>query len=178
MNNIEIFAEVLKYTIPGVLVLIAIRLVMDRQSKTLESESKFKLRAEVLKDHLPLKLAAYERAVLFLERITPEQLILRELGSGMNVFQYRSSLIREVRQEYEHNIAQQVYIHPQAWDELTEAKNQIIQMVLEESEKLPPEAAAKELAGKLLAAYQEAEIKRPRNAILMLKSDLGQFFSM
>ncbi|MCI4670126.1 MAG: hypothetical protein MRZ79_18460 [Bacteroidia bacterium] len=178
MNTIEIIAEVLKYAVPGILILIGVRLVMDRQTKNLEQESKFKLRAEVMKDHLPLKLAAYERAVLFLERITPEQLIMRELGSGLNVAQYRASLIREIRQEYEHNIAQQVYIHPQAWDELTEAKNQIIQLILEESEKLPPEGHGKELAGKLLSGYQELEIKRPRNAIMMLKGDLSQLFTI
>ncbi len=178
MDTVEIIAEVLKYAVPGGLIVLAVKLVLDQQMKKAEQESRLRLKSEVLRDHLPLKLAAYERAVLFCERITPEQLIMREPGAEQNVAQYRAALIREIRQEFDHNLAQQVYIHPQAWDELSEAKNQMIQLVLEESEKLSPEDEGRELAGKMLSRYQGLEIKRPRNAILMLKSDIGQLFAV
>ncbi|MEO0897113.1 MAG: hypothetical protein AAFY71_11985 [Bacteroidota bacterium] len=176
MDTITLIGEILKYVLPAALVLVGIRMVQMNQEKKVEAEHKLKLRTDVMRDHLPLKLAAYERAVLFLERISPEHLLMRETGVGMNTAQYRSSLIKDIRQEFEHNLAQQIYIHPQAWDGLIEAKNYAIQSILEESEQLSPESKGQELASRLLNRYSKLENSPIRNAILMLKSDIGQYF--
>lgn len=64
---------------------------------------------------LSLRLQAYERMALYCERITPENLLMRIRPDGLNVAEYKLSLMLNIRQEYEHNVTQQIYLSPQLW---------------------------------------------------------------
>ena len=87
------------------------------------------LRKENRSEVLPLRLQAFERLVLFLERISPGQLLSRVKPVGDNKFDYENLLIASIEQEFEHNLVQQVYVSQQCWDAIKASKNSTISLI-------------------------------------------------
>ncbi|MFI5196228.1 MAG: hypothetical protein ACHQD8_03995 [Chitinophagales bacterium] len=99
---------------------------------------------------LRLRLQAYERLVLFIERINPRLLIPRLYDSSMTVRDLQLAVIITIRTEFEHNLAQQIYVSKNVWDTVRSVKEQELNMVNNIATTLNPEASAKELHGKIL----------------------------
>lgn len=78
---------------------------------------------------LPTRMASYERMTLFLERIKPNNLVVRTQPGSMSKQQYEQLLIAAVDQEFEHNIAQQIYVSEECWNIIRAAKNTTIQQI-------------------------------------------------
>ena len=78
---------------------------------------------------MPLRLQAYERMALFLERITPNKLLVRVVPTSSNKEDYEALLIATIEQEYEHNLSQQIYLSDQCWGIISAAKNATIQLI-------------------------------------------------
>lgn len=87
------------------------------------------LRKENRSEVLPLRLQAFERLVLFLERISPGQLLSRVKPVGDNKYDYENLLIASIEQEFEHNLVQQVYVSQQCWDAIKASKNSTISLI-------------------------------------------------
>jgi hypothetical protein len=87
------------------------------------------LRKENRSEVLPLRLQAFERLVLFLERISPGQLLSRVKPMGDNKYDYENLLIASIEQEFEHNLVQQVYVSQKCWDAIKASKNSTISMI-------------------------------------------------
>jgi hypothetical protein len=105
------------------------------------------------KEISPLRLRAYERLALLLERTTPEHMLL-ELNLGeMTILQVQQHLVRTVRMEYEHNMSQQVYVSEDVWVMIQNAKEQIVAFVNSIAQQLPPESTALDYAKTLITAY-------------------------
>lgn len=83
------------------------------------------------KQTLPIRLQAFERIVLFLERINPSNLLVRVKPVGDDKLAYTSLLIGTIEQEYEHNLSQQIYISEESWNIVTSSKNATIQIIKE-----------------------------------------------
>ena len=97
-----------------------------------ENEAKrrdFLIQKDLQKDALPMRLQAYERLSLFLERIKPTKLLIRVNPTSSNKENYESLLIANIEQEFDHNLAQQIYVTDQCWSITSTAKNATIQMI-------------------------------------------------
>ncbi len=176
MEIAEIIGEVLKYAVPAVLVLIGMRYMVESQIRKEQGERNFRLREDVLRQHLPLKLAAHERAILFLERISPEQLLSRHSAVNKTVQELRAELISQVRSEYEHNLVQQLYIGFQGWTLLQQAKEEVIALVHQSSEGLNPEEKGSLLARKMLERVGASNNMMYQKAIFVIKQEVQQYF--
>ena len=100
--------EILKYCIPALCVLLATWLVMRQFYKDEADKRLWELKRLTQKEVSPLRLRAYERLALLLERTTPEHMLL-ELNLGeMTILQVQQHLVRTIRMEHEHNMSQQV----------------------------------------------------------------------
>jgi hypothetical protein len=88
------------------------------------------LQKESKPDTISLRLQAFERMTLFLERINPSQLLVRIAPISDNKIDYQNFVIAQIEQEFEHNLAQQIYISDECWSTITTAKNATIQMIL------------------------------------------------
>ncbi len=75
------------------------------------------------------KLQAFERMVLFLERINPPNLITRNIVSGQKARELQTKLLQAVREEYEHNMSQQVFLSTTSWELIKRAKEEIISLI-------------------------------------------------
>lgn len=137
--------EILKYTIPAIIVLIASYLIVQ---KFLVSELKRKQLA-LLHDSqditVRLRLQAYERLALFSERIHPRNLLPRTYVTGMTVRDFQQALIFNIRTEFEHNLSQQIYVSKNVWDTVRNVREQEMAMINQIAQSIDPEAPAKDL---------------------------------
>tara|TARA_B100001939_G_scaffold141211_1_gene122221 strand:- start:43 stop:561 length:519 start_codon:yes stop_codon:yes gene_type:complete len=111
------------------------------------------------KTYLPLKIQAYERAILFLERIDPNNLIIRIHKPSMNAAILHLEILKQIREEYNHNMSQQIYISPKSWTELIKGKEETIQIANTAMGQLKNDANAVELSTKIF----EIIAKLPHN---------------
>lgn len=176
MTGAEIFLEIIKILIPGVLVVIGMTVVMNQQGKRQDARERYEMRAETVSRVVPLRLQAYERAVLFLERISPENLVIRVNASGKQARQFQGELLNDIRAEYEHNMAQQLYITNEAWFELVRAKEQIVSLVNTCANSLPPNAPASDLGRRMIEMLMKSDAAPTHHAILVLKGDVQRMF--
>ena len=91
---------------------------------------------------LPIRLQAYERLALLLERISPESIIMRVNKPGMTAKQLHSELLSSIRAEFDHNISQQVYISNEAWEHVTSARGKVIHLINTAADQVKDEATA------------------------------------
>ncbi|NRA94137.1 MAG: hypothetical protein HRU26_15915 [Psychroserpens sp.] len=92
-------------------------------------QRRYLLQRELQKESLPLRLQAYERMALFMERISPAKLLVRVNPTSDRPEDYENLLIATIEQEYEHNLTQQIYISDKCWSVISAAKNTTIQLI-------------------------------------------------
>jgi len=141
----QTFLELLKYTIPAIVVLIATSIIV---SKFLVNDTKKKQMAifqEGFQTTLRLRLQAYERLALYIERIHPREIIVRLYQTGMTVRELQTALVLSISKEFEHNLSQQIYVSAQVWRTIQSVREQELAMINQMSSKLQPDASAKEL---------------------------------
>ena len=122
-------------------------------------ESEKEIINQKAKSYLPLKIQAYERAILFLERIDPNNLIIRIHKPTMNASKLHLEILKQIREEYNHNMSQQIYISPKSWAELIKGKEETIQIANTAFGQLKNDANAIELSTKIF----EIIAKLPHN---------------
>ncbi len=120
---------VLVIIVPAVLVGLLGYKYLEKYIHTEENKRMFLLHKELQKQSLPLRLQAYERLTLFLERIKPNQLLLRISPTGNEKSIYEHALIQAITDEFEHNITQQIYITKETWNVIITAKNSTMQLI-------------------------------------------------
>jgi len=123
-----------------------------------------------------LRLQAYERMVLFLERIHPNNLIPRMVITGQNIATFQSALLQVIREEYEHNLSQQLYVSDLAWESCKAAKENIIQLIIQSSSAFKPTDDAAMLANSVLTAGLNKENDPLNKALQLMKKEIRQQF--
>src|SRR5690606_40167686 len=98
-------------------------------TKNEDGRRRFLLQKDMQVNAMPLRLQAYERMALFLERITPSKLLIRVNPTSSDKDSYESLLIANIEQEFEHNLSQQIYISTDCWNIVSAAKNATIQLI-------------------------------------------------
>jgi hypothetical protein len=170
------FLDILKYIIPsGVVFATAyylLKVMLDNEQRKRLMEIKLKNQTAVT----PVRLQAYERIVLFLERISPNNLIFRVYDADFSASQFQTILTQAIRDEYEHNLSQQLYISSPAWDMVKNAKEEMIKMINVAAVQLSADANATELSGKIFAMSSEINQLPVNKAIEVLKNEVRQLF--
>lgn len=135
----------------------------------------FLLKKENQNIALPLRLQAYERMTLFLERISFSKLLVRvKPSAGEKISDYQIKLIQHIEQEFEHNLAQQIYLTEAGWNAIVAAKNAQIQLIRSFTAEKGTETPA-ELREKLLGSTTIGE--SPVNAALgYVKNEVKSIF--
>ncbi|HYD90487.1 MAG TPA: hypothetical protein VEA37_03250 [Flavobacterium sp.] len=121
--------ELLFYTLPALITGAVAYYFFSMHTKNEEGRRRYLIHKEAQKNALPLRLQAYERLTLFLERISPARLLVRITPQSSNKHDYEEYLVSQIEVEYEHNLSQQIYISAESWDIITTAKNATIQMI-------------------------------------------------
>lgn len=121
--------ELILYLIPAIITGGIAYLFFKKHTANEEGRRRYLIHKEAQKTALPLRLQAYERMALFLERINPSSLLLRVGPINNDKQSYQQLLIANIEQEFEHNLAQQIYISEECWNVIKSAKNTTVQMI-------------------------------------------------
>lgn len=115
-----------------------------------EKKELFAPQNPVSSNSLNLKLQAYERLVLLAERIALPSLITRVPPGDLDIRQMQAILIDQIKNEFDYNLSQQIYVSPQAWHAVSNLKEQNIFIINQVSQTLPPDAKGMELSMRLI----------------------------
>ncbi len=171
-----VLLEILKYTIPALIVFFTVIFFLKTWSKQEDKRRNHEFNMHLKDDLLPVRLQAYERVILFLERIAPESILLRLNRTGMTSSQLHTDLQSTIRQEYEHNLAQQTYISTEAWDKVQIAKNHILKLINESAGELKDDASGSTLGKLVLEKVMELKTPPSQVAIGFLKKEVQDLF--
>lgn len=170
----EIVADILKITIPALIVFLTAWVLIRNMIRNGEDERRREFMLQSSRSITPIKLQAYERIVLFLERISMESLLLRVSSPEMTAGQLQSGLLNTIRNEYEHNLSQQIYMSPQAWEVVKNARSNTTRIINSEADKIKADAPAIELSKQLLTAVMQLEKEPTRVAIEFVKDEVSR----
>lgn len=168
--------EILKYVLPSAVVLAATYLINKQFLEREREKDRLQLITENSKTVTPIRLAAYERLTLFLERINPQNLVVRVTQPGMNALELQRDLLTTIRAEYEHNLSQQIYVSANAWKAVTDIKELITQIVNQAAQTVEIDAKASELGKKIVEIYSNQENEPVTAAVEVLKSEITLIF--
>lgn len=173
MDTLIDFAKLL---VPAGLVLYAMYLVVKTFLAKDFEKRVVELRTKNQETVLPIRLQAYERMVLFLERISPSNLIPRVQTGELSAKEFQHVLLNEIRQEYNHNVSQQVYMSHEAWEFIKKAKEDLIVAINNSAGELPDDASELDLARKIFEVTLGAENDNINEALRFLKEEIQQYF--
>jgi hypothetical protein len=144
-----------------------------------EKESSIAKQSEVKTDDntlLTLRLQAHERLVVFTDRLNPSNLFLRLFRPGISAAELQSVILNEIRQEYQHNVTQQLYVSTENWTVLSKLKEDTLAMINNATASLPVDATGVDLSRKVLEHMAEIKDNPYELTLALLKKDIHQLF--
>jgi hypothetical protein len=176
MDILFAFLEILKYILPSVVVFLTSYYLIKQLMQSQERRTLLELRKKSSESINPLRLQAYERAVLFLERITPNSLVMRVFNNRMSVRDLHTELLSSIRNEYDHNITQQIYMSSGSWEALKRAKEETIKLVNIAASKVDDSAQGIELSKVLLEMCMQVDKLPTQMAVDIIKEEVKSLF--
>ena len=168
--------EILKYTVPAFIVFLTTLILVRGFFRSEEQRRRLEESGLNRDKTLPLRMQAYERMALFLERINPESLVLRTSKPDMTAVQLQAELISAVRTEYEHNAAQQVYVSRESWELIKKTKNSVISLINTAADQLQKDANSLSLSQKIFEQLVQYKTPPTSEALDSLKRDMERLF--
>jgi hypothetical protein len=177
MNEITFLSDIFKYSVSGIIIFfVAWYFIKPMLVQNLNFQ-RVELKKSGLQHTLPLRLQAYERSVLFIERINPSNLLVRLHTPGMSAIQLHQIVLAEIRSEYQHNISQQIYVSDISWSVVKKIKDETIGIVSSALNTLPPDASAMDLSKSVLTHLAGLDIENPYDmALSLVKRDIQHLF--
>lgn len=171
--------EIIGVSITSIAISTVTIVIVWRMTKAERERRTFDLKRENVKVMTPVRLRAYERMAIFVERIAPDSLVMRQrFGERTTSSQLQRTLLDQIRQEWEHNAAQQIYISEETWAQLVNAKESIVELVNSCAMQLDPKTVSVGLANLVLNTYNEEKSKQDtpiQMALAAIKKDVSAF---
>ena len=170
---ILILAVLATIALTGYIYYLLTKHYFDNQQKTQMLQMRIDEHREAVKLVTPIRLQAYERMALYLERISPDSLVLRCYQPGMSTQLLQGVMTKTIRDEWEHNLSQQVYISSEAWTRIRQAKDEMIGIINSAAITIPENADPTRLASAVFATTEENQ--RPTaSALEFLKQEMRE----
>ena len=165
-----------KILLPAGTVLYAMFLVV-KSFLTKELEKKLiDIKIKNTETVLPIRLQAYERICLFLERISPNNLVVRLSNASLSAAQFQQVLIAEIRQEFNHNLSQQVYLSDEAWEMVKNAMEDIVSVVNVAAQQVKSDDKSVDLAKRVFELMMEKNNDPIAVALKKVKDEIRTSF--
>lgn len=168
--------EILKIGLPSLIVFIATYYVLRTCLKSNTENKRIEIVLQNQKLITPIRLQAYERIILFLERISPNSVILRLQTPNMTVQQLHRDMLIIIRTEYEHNLSQQLYLSAQAWEQVKNAKEHTIKLINSCSQSLSQDDDAIKLSQAIFDNLIKLDKSPSQEAIDYIKEEVKVLF--
>jgi hypothetical protein len=171
---VEIVSVLIAF-IPAVIIAVVALLLVKWFLKSAKLQQERELLFSQKKELLAHRLQAYERLTLYLERMMPESLVLREQQSGMSSHQFHTHLLKTIRKEFEHNLAMQIYLPSSTWETIRGTREELIKLINTCAAECSPVSPSIELGRLLLERAGGGTTFQIINALETLKKDIAKF---
>lgn len=147
--------DILAYCIPALVVLGCVYVVMRNFYQNENEKRLWELKKVSQKEITPTRLRAYERLSLLLERTQPEHMLMELPVAELSIQEIQRLLLKTIRQEFDHNLSQQIYVSDELWAKIIDARDQVAAFVSAMLQQLPTGATSLDYARVLMTAYEQ-----------------------
>jgi hypothetical protein len=176
MLGLPYLLDILKFTLAGLgvvwLAFYLIRPYLDRS----ENLQMVELKRTISGQTLPLRLQAYERVVLFVDRVNPGNMLIRLNATAYSAAELHNRMVNEIREEYQHNVTQQIYVSARAWAVVKRVKDDTLSIANNVIKGIPADASGLDFSRVLLAHLAQLEDNPYDIALNLIRQDMEGFF--
>jgi hypothetical protein len=175
-SDINVLWDILKIVLPALIVFLTAYFLFRDMLTNAQREREFEFRVKNSGQVTPVRLQAYERLALVLERISPQSLLMRVSPHELTTSDYQQLLLSNIRQEFEHNLSQQIYVSPMLWETIRSARENLIGIINRSAEEVGSKTSALMLSKKIIENYIEEDNQPVVEAMNELKKEIGKLF--
>jgi len=161
---------ILSTTLISVFTLILVKWFLNHEAKKRRQDFLMQNKQIILQH----QLQAFERFTLYLERISPESLVLREQKKDMNAFQLQNHLLKTIRNEFNHNMAMQIYVPTETWEEIKNAREEVVRLINTSATQVPPGVPSFELGRRIIENAGESANQSIRKALSSISRNVEE----
>lgn len=172
----DLLLEFAKLLIPAATVLYGMYLVVKSFVQKELDKAQIDIKSKNAEVILPLRLQAYERISLLLERIAPNNLVVRIRDNSFSTGQFHQALVKDIREEYNHNLSQQIYVSDNAWNLVKSAKEEIIAVINQSAEGISADGKSLDLAKRIFEKMLERKADPTTIALSKIKEEVRTLY--
>lgn len=176
MGSANDWIEILKFTVPSIITGAVAYALINRMLVQENRRLLMDLKKENQKYSTPVRLQAHERVLLLLERMDPVQVVNRVIKPGMTARNLQYEVIREIKEEFNHNITQQLYVSTATWEEVKKAKEDAFKLLTVVAGRADNNADAMEFSRLLIQIQSEQDFFTSAKAIETVKNEIVKIF--
>ncbi len=175
MYNNYLFS-IISSTISGLLVILATFYIIKPYLDRFEKQQLITLKQSFNKETFPLRLQAYERLVLFIDRINPVNMLVRLNNNSFSAGELHYLVLAEIKNEFQHNITQQLYVSTASWEITKRVKNDTILLINSAIKAVPAQAGALEFSKLVLEQISRMESSPYEVSAAIIRDEASQMF--
>lgn len=172
----EQFLEIIKLLLPAAIVLYGVYLTVKTFLNKRFEESLAVIREKNHETILPLRLQAYERLTILLERMQLANLLPRLTDHELTAQEFQHVLMSEIKAEFNHNVSQQIYVSEEVWDMVMQAKEELVSLINHTTHGMEPGANSLELSKRLVEQAMSAPNDFNQVALRAMKKEVRELF--
>lgn len=176
MDSWQFFLSILQSTIPAAVVFLVtyftLKKMLDEDFRRKQLEARTKKSSELT----PMKLQAYERLTIFLERIRLDNLVMRLADPALTATEFKHRLSQSINEEFNHNVSQQIFISDQAWLMIKAAKEDALNTIQNCYKDMSEFSKSTDLGKAILNEVIESKNDMVAKAILFIKKEIDLVF--
>ncbi len=164
--------------LPAGMVVLVVQVIMHQYFSDRKRRDELRLKKASKEMIIPIQMQAYERLILFLERISPERLVMRVRKNNMGLQEFQLAMLKSIRSEFEHNLSQQLYVSADVWKLVVVAEEETSKLINLAATRLPENATAMDLATTLIEVANSNENLPTGVAMSALKTEFQNKFKV
>jgi hypothetical protein len=172
----DILLQLALILIPSGAVLLTTIFFLRREGSKEVMNMKAELKKQRQEYFLPSRVEAYQRAVLLMERIHPNSLVMRLHNPGLPAKALQAEFLKAIREEYDHNVAQQLFISPQGWQMVKNSKEETIKIINIAGNQMLATSNGMDLSAKIFELVTEIGQLPTEITVEYLKTELQELF--
>lgn len=176
MNWPLFLLDLLKLIVPSLIVFLTAYFILNSYLENDYQKKLLEMKMNNQGNVTPLRLQAYERLTLFIERISPQSIIMRTHETGMSARELQTNMLQDIRAEFDHNVSQQIFVTPQTWTMIKAVKEETINMINYAASNLPAQATGIDLSKAIFENIASSDRNPHQVALAMIRTEVQQYF--
>ena len=173
-----VFMEVIKYTLPAIIVFLTIYFLFKEFFKGQRELAILKDRSEHRDKMAAIKLQAYERLMLYCDRMDVVNMAMRLNNKDMNAKDLMQAMLISIQKEYEHNATQQMYVSETLWKVISQAKSSTIKLIASAFESVNDQDSAQVLLRAISEKMDSVQLNPADQAKMALRSETASVLNL